>query len=446
MVPFKKILIANRGEIAVRIIRACRELGIKTVGVYSEADRDSIHVRLADEAVCIGPPPATESYLNVPAILSAAEITNAEAIHPGYGFLSENAQFAEACVKSGIVFIGPRPENIRFAGDKARARRFLKKKGIPVVPGSDGVVKDFNEAKELCKNIGYPVMLKAASGGGGRGMRVVRTEEELYLAFTSATTEANAAFGDSNIYIEKFIPEMKHIEVQILADIHGNVVALGERDCSVQRRHQKVIEEAPASFISDRTRKRLFAKAIKCARALRYTNVGTVEFIVDMEENIYFMEINSRVQVEHPVTEAVTGVDIIKEQILLAGGKELNRKEYQIEPRYHAIEFRINAEDPETLMPSAGKVEFLYLPGGTGVRVDTALYGGYHVPPYYDSLIAKLIVRARSREEAINRAARALDEFIIEGIKTNIPLHKKIIQTEEFRSGRYTTRFLESIL
>jgi len=446
MVPFKKILIANRGEIAVRVIRACKELGIKTVAVYSEADKNSIHVRLADEAICIGPPPASESYLNVPAILSAAEITNAEAIHPGYGFLSENAQFAEACVKSGIVFIGPRPENIRFAGDKARARRFLKKKGIPVVPGSDSVVKDFNEAKEICKKIGYPIILKASSGGGGRGMRVVRTEEELYLAFSSATTEASTAFGNGNIYIEKFIPEMKHIEVQILADIHGNIVVLGERDCSVQRRHQKILEEAPAPFISDRTRKRLFAKAIKCARALRYTNVGTVEFIVDMDENIYFMEINSRVQVEHPVTEAVTGVDIIKEQILLAAGKELNRKDYRIEPRYHAIEFRINAEDPETLMPSVGKIEFLYLPGGTGVRVDTALYGGYHVSPYYDSLIAKLIVRARSREEAINRAARALDEFIIEGIKTNISLHKKIIHTEEFRSGRYTTRFLESIL
>lgn len=446
MVPFKKVLIANRGEIAVRVIRACRELGIRTVAVYSEADRDSIHVRLADEAVCIGPPPASESYLNVPAILSAAEITNADAIHPGYGFLSENPQFAEACVKSGIVFIGPRPENIRFAGDKARARRFLKKKGVPVVPGSDGIVKDFNEAKDLCAKIGYPVILKATSGGGGRGMRIVRSEEELYMAFSSASSEASAAFGDGNIYIEKYIPEMKHIEVQILADIYGNIGALGERDCSIQRKHQKMIEEAPAPFISERTRKRLIAKAIKCARALRYTNVGTVEFIVDMNENFYFMEINSRVQVEHPVTEAVYGVDIIKEQIMLAGGKRINPKDYKIPPRYHAIEFRINAEDPETLMPSAGKVEFLYLPGGTGIRVDTALYGGYRIPPYYDSLIAKLIVRARTREEAINRSVRALDEFLIEGIKTNIPLHKRIIQTEEFRSGRYTTRFLERLL
>jgi acetyl-CoA carboxylase biotin carboxylase subunit len=444
---FRKVLIANRGEIAVRIIRACRELGIRTVAVYSEADRDSIHVRLADEAICIGPADPQQSYLHTPAILSAAEITDSEAIHPGYGFLSENPQFAEACVKSGIVFIGPRPENIRIAGDKAKARQILKRKGIPVVPGSDGIVKDIDQAKEVSKKVGYPLILKASAGGGGRGMRIVRYEEELEMAFTTAQREALAAFGKGAVYIEKYIPEMKHVEVQILADTKGNVVHLGERDCSVQRRHQKLIEEAPAPELSEKVRKRLGEYAVKAAKALRYRNVGTIEFIIDPEENIYFMEINTRIQVEHPVTEAVTGVDIVKEQILLAAGKELDRKAYnRVRFAGHAIECRINAEDPETFMPSPGKITFFFIPGGPGVRVDTAAYCGWKVPSNYDSLIAKVIVRGRTRQEAIERMKRALDEFLIEGIKTTIPLHKRILSSEEFLSGRYTTHFLDRIL
>ncbi|RMG67098.1 MAG: acetyl-CoA carboxylase biotin carboxylase subunit [Nitrospirae bacterium] len=440
---FRKVLIANRGEIAVRIIRACHELGIKTVAVYSDIDRDSIHVRLADEAVCIGPASAQQSYLHIPAIISAAEITDAEAIHPGYGFLSENSQFAEACTRSGIVFIGPRPENIRLGGDKARARKILKKKGVPVVPGSDGAVRDINEAKKVIKKIGYPVIIKASAGGGGRGMRIVERDDELERAFNTAQKEAMAAFGREDVYIEKYITEMRHIEVQILADHTGHVIHLGERDCSIQRRHQKLIEEAPAPGLSSRLRKKIGDYAVKAAKALRYRNVGTIEFIVDNDNNVYFMEINTRVQVEHPVTEAITGIDIIKEQLKLASGNELQFKQSDIKFNGHAIECRINAEDPDSFIPSPGRIDFLYIPGGPGIRVDTAAYCGWTVPSHYDSLIAKLIARAPTRDEAIIRLKRALDEFIIEGIKTTLPFHRRVVRSEKFKSGKFTTRFLE---
>ena len=440
---FRKVLIANRGEIAVRVIRACRELGIKTVAVYSDIDRDSMHVRLADEAVCIGPASAHQSYLNIPAIISAAEITDAEAIHPGYGFLSENSQFAEACTRSGIVFIGPRPENIRLGGDKARARQILKKKGVPVVPGSEGAVQDLEKARKVIKKIGYPVIIKASAGGGGRGMRIVERDEELERAFSTAQKEAHAAFGRDTVYIEKYITDMRHIEVQILADHKGHVIHLGERDCSIQRRHQKLIEEAPAPGLSPKLRKKLGDYAVKAAKALRYRNVGTIEFIVDSDNNIYFMEINTRVQVEHPVTEAVTGIDIIKEQLKLASGNELQYKQSDIRFTGHAIECRINAEDPETFTPSPGLIDFLYLPGGPGIRVDTAAYCGWTVPSHYDSLIAKLIARAPTRDEAIIRLKRALDEFVIEGIKTTISFHRRVVRSEKFQRGSFSTRFLE---
>ncbi|HHN66063.1 MAG TPA: acetyl-CoA carboxylase biotin carboxylase subunit [Nitrospirae bacterium] len=440
---FKKVLIANRGEIAVRIIRACRELGIRTVAVFSEIDRDSIHVMLADEAVCIGPPEAQQSYLHTPAILSAADITDSEAIHPGYGFLSENPQFAEACVKSGITFIGPRPENIRLGGDKARARQLLKKKGIPVVPGSDGVVRDYQAARKVCSKIGYPVIIKASSGGGGRGMRIVSEESELEQAFSTAQRESLAAFGSGDLYIEKYIHNMRHIEVQILADNKGNTIHLGERDCSIQRRHQKLIEEAPAPGLDEKTRKRIGEYAVKAAKAMRFRNVGTFEFILDDEGNIYFMEVNTRVQVEHPVTEAVTGVDIIKEQIKLAAGLPLEIKQSKVRYNFHAIECRINAEDPDTFVPSPGRITFLYLPGGPGVRVDTAAYCGWTVPSQYDSLIAKLIVRGRTREEARLRMLRALEEFRIEGIRTTVDFHKRILRDERFINLNYNTRFIE---
>jgi len=445
MTIFRKVLIANRGEIAVRIIRACKELGIRTVAVYSEADKESIHVKLADESVCIGPAQAGQSYLHIPAILSAAEITDAEAIHPGYGFLSENSQFAEACLKSGITFIGPKPENIRLAGDKAKAKQILKKKGIPVVPGSNGVVKDIDTAKKVCKKIGYPVILKASSGGGGRGMRIVKSENEIEIAFNTAQREALRAFGDGSIYIEKYISQIRHIEVQILADNKGNVVHIGERDCSVQRRHQKLIEEAPAPMLTDKIRKKLYDYAIKAAKILKYKNVGTIEFILDQDGNIYFMEINTRVQVEHPVTEAVTGIDIVKEQILLAAGKIIDKKEFKVNFNGHAIECRINAEDPKTFIPSAGKISFFYPPGGPGVRVDTAAYTNWTISPNYDSLIAKLIVIGRHRQEAIDRMIRALEEFIIEGIKTTIAFHKKVMASDDFRKGKYTTSLIENL-
>ncbi len=443
---FKKILIANRGEIAVRIIRACSELGIKTVAVYSDIDKESMHVRLADEAVCIGPANPQQSYLHTPAILSASEITDSEAIHPGYGFLSENPQFAEACGKSGITFIGPKPENIRLGGDKARARYILKKKGVPVVPGSDGLVKNAATAMKLAAKIGYPVILKASAGGGGRGMRIVETEAGIENAFNTAQRESLAAFGCGDLYLEKYITEMRHIEVQVMADNKGNTVHLGERDCSIQRRHQKLIEESPGPNITDRFRKKIGEYAVKAAKALKYRNVGTLEFIVDLEGNVYFMEINTRIQVEHPVTEAVTGVDIIKEQIKLAAGNLLEFRQNKVSITGHAIECRINAEDPKRFVPSPGRITFLYLPGGPGVRVDTAAYSGWTVPSNYDSLIAKLIVSGRDREEAIHRMRRALKEFIIEGIQTTIPFHQKVLVSEEFLSGNYTTKFVENLL
>lgn len=442
---FKKILIANRGEIAVRIVRACRELGIKTVVVYSDIDRETMAVRLADESVCIGPASPQHSYLNIPSILSAAEITDAEAIHPGYGFLSENPQFADACLKSGITFIGPRPENIRLGGDKARARQILKKRGIPVVPGSDGIVKDIETAKKVSNRIGFPVILKASAGGGGRGMRTVMNENELENSFYTAQREALTACGSEDLYIEKYIPSMKHIEMQIMADNKGNVVHLGERDCSIQRRHQKLIEEAPAPGLLEKLRKKMGEYAIRAAKALKYRNVGTLEFIVDPEGNIYFMEINTRIQVEHPITEEVTGVDIIKEQISLAAGNILEFRQGRIKMNRHAIECRINAEDPERFTPSPGEIKFFYQPGGPGVRVDTAAFCGWRVPTNYDSLIAKLVVVGKDRDEAISRMKRALSEFVIEGIQTTIPFHRRVLNSPGFLEGTYTTRFIESL-
>lgn len=443
---FKKVLIANRGEIAIRIIRACKELGIKTVAVYSEADKDSLHVRLADEKVCIGPANASQSYLNIPAILSAAEITDSDAIHPGYGFLSENYHFAEACQTSGITFIGPTPENIRLGGDKARARQTMKRKGVPVVAGSDGPVANEEIAMKVAKKIGFPIVLKASAGGGGRGMKIVKEEKELEQAFYMAQREALTAFGNSEIYIEEYIPEMRHIEVQIMADNKGNTIHLNERDCSIQRRHQKLIEESPSPISSsEKFKKRIGELGVKAARAIKYRNVGTIEFIVDTKGNIYFIEVNTRIQVEHPVTEAVTGIDIIKEQIKLAAGLPLDYKQSQIKSIGHAIECRINAEDPERFIPSPGKITFLSLPGGPGVRVDTGIYCGYVIPPYYDSLIAKLIVHGKDRMDAIMKMRRALDEFIIEGINTTIPFHKKVLNNPDFISGNFNTHFLEKL-
>ena len=443
---FKKILIANRGEIAIRIIRACRELEIKTVAVYSDAEKESLHTRLADESVCIGPVSLPQSYLNIPAILSAAEITDSDAIHPGYGFLSENHHFAEACTTSGITFIGPTPENIRLGGDKAKARQTMKRRGVPVVSGSDGPVATVEVALKVAKKIGFPIVLKASAGGGGHGMRIVREEKDLEQAFYMAQREALTAFGNSELYIEEYIPEMRHIEVQILADNKGNVIHLGERDCSIQRRHQKLIEESPSPILStEKFKKRIGELGVKAARAIKYRNAGTVEFIVDSKGNTYFIEINTRIQVEHPVTEAVTGIDIIKEQIKLAAGLPLEYKQSQIKPAGHAIECRINAEDPERFIPSPGKITFLSLPGGPGVRVDTAIYSGYVIPPHYDSLIAKLIVHGKDRAEAIAIMRRALDEFIIEGINTTIPFHQRVMRNPDFISGNFDVTFIEKI-
>ncbi len=442
---FKKILIANRGEIALRIIRACKELGIRTVAVFSEADRESLHVKLADEAICIGPANPQQSYLNIPAILSAAEITDAEAIHPGYGFLSENPHFAEACITSGITFIGPTPDNIRIGGDKAKARSILKRKGIPVVPGSDGPINSEEIADKVVKRIGFPVIIKASAGGGGKGMRIVREESEFEQAFHMAQREAFAAFGNGELYIEKYISSIRHIEVQILADSKGNVIHLGERECSIQRRHQKLLEEAPSPALTEKQRKKIGEFAVRAARAIKYRNAGTFEFIVDGEGNIYFIEINTRIQVEHPVTELITGIDIVKEQIKIAAGYELGLKQSDVKINGWAIECRINAEDPERFIPSPGKITFLALPGGPGVRVDTAIYPGYTVPPYYDSMIAKLIVYGKNRQEAIRRMARAIDEFMIDGVKTTIPFHKKLLNNPQFIEGNYNTSFVEEM-
>lgn len=441
---FKKILIANRGEIALRVIRACKELGIKTVAVYSTADKDALHVKLADESVCIGPPPSKSSYLNIPAILTAAEITDAEAIHPGYGFLSENPHFAEACATSNITFIGPLAESIKIGGDKSKARQTMKKKGIPVIPGSDGPIVDVDSAVKLSKKIGFPIILKASAGGGGRGMRVVNDDSELPVSFHIAQREALTAFGNGELYMERYLPKIRHIEAQILVDQKGEVLFLGERDCSIQRRHQKLIEEAPSPMSTDSLRKRLGDYAVKAAKALKYCNAGTIEFIVDDNLNIYFMEVNTRVQVEHPITEEVTGIDIIKEQIKIAAGIHLSVRQNKVKIEGHAIECRINAEDPIRFTPSPGKIKSLVLPGGPGVRIDTAIYEGYTVPPYYDSLIAKLICKGKDRQEAISKMARALDEFKIEGIKTTIPFLKSVIEHPSFIKGDYYTDFVST--
>lgn len=442
---FNKILIANRGEIAVRVIRACRELGIKTVAIYSEADKDALHVKLADESVCVGPASTAQSYNNLPSILSAAEITDAEAIHPGYGFLSENPQFAEACLTSGITFIGPSAETIRLGGDKSKARQTMKRRGVPVVPGSDGPVVTEESALKLAKKIGFPVIIKASAGGGGRGMRIIREEAELEKLFFMAQREALTAFGNGELYMEKYITEMRHVEVQIIADNKGNILHLGERDCSVQRRHQKLIEESPSPIASEKFRKKIGEYAVKAARALKYRNAGTVEFIVEPDGNIYFMEINTRLQVEHPVTEDITGIDIVKEQIRVAAGMPLELKQPQVKFTGHAIECRINAEDPERFIPCPGKITFMAVPGGPGVRVDTAMYNGCIVSSHYDSLVAKLIVHGRDRQEAMARMRRALDEFIIEGIKTTIPFHKRVLNDPDFIRGEFNTGLVEKM-
>ena len=445
MKTFGKILVANRGEIAVRIIRACKELGVRTVAVYSDVDRESLHVKLADESICIGPASTAQSYNNIPSILSAAEITDSEAIHPGYGFLSENPQFAEACLSSGVAFIGPSAETIRIGGDKAKARQTMKRRGVPVVPGSDGPVVTEEAALKTAKKIGFPVIIKASAGGGGRGMRIIREEAELEKLYFMAQREALTAFGNGELYMEKYITEMRHIEVQIISDSKGNVLHLGERDCSIQRRHQKLIEESPSPFASDKFRKKIGEYAVKAARALKYRNAGTIEFIVEPDGNIYFMEINTRLQVEHPVTEFVTGIDIVKEQIRIAAGFPLDIKQPQVRFSGHSIECRINAEDPERFIPCPGKITFLALPGGPGVRVDTAAYSGCVIPSHYDSLVAKLIVHGRNREEAIARMKRALDEFIVEGIKTTIPFHKKVLNDPNFIKGDFNTGFVEKM-
>jgi len=439
----KKILIANRGEIALRIIRACRELGIKTVAVYSEADRYSLHVRFADEAICIGPPPSKESYLNIPRILAAAEITGADAIHPGYGFLAENAQFAEICLTSEITFIGPTPEMITAMGDKAYAKETMRKAGVPVVPGSDGIIKDAAEAKKLAREIGIPVIIKATAGGGGRGMRIVRDLDEVENAFNTARNEAEAAFGNGGVYIEKYLEEPRHIEIQVLGDKFGNVIHLGERDCSIQRRHQKLIEESPSPVVDAELREKIGGAAVKGAKSVKYLGAGTIEFLLDKHKNFYFMEMNTRIQVEHPVTELVTDTDLIKEQIHVASGKRLSIKKMKM--RGHAIECRINAEDPNhDFRPSPGKISSLHFPGGNGIRVDSHVYADYVIPPFYDSMIAKLIVHGKTRDEAINKMYSALDECIIEGIQTTIPFQKKVMKNEKFRSGIFDTKFIET--
>lgn len=440
---FKKVLIANRGEIALRIIRVCKQFGIKTVAVYSEADRDSLHVRFADEAVCIGPPPSRESYLKIPRIIAAAEITGAEAIHPGYGFLAENARFADICKTSGIKFIGPDAEMIAAMGDKALAKETMKKAGVPVVPGSDGVVEDLDAAKRIAHEIGFPVIIKAVAGGGGRGMRIVREEEELENALKTAQHEAEQGFGNPAVYIEKYVEQPRHIEIQVFGDQHGNVIHFGERDCSVQRRHQKLIEESPSPFVDEDLRARMGDAAVKGCKAVNYEGAGTIEFLVDKAKNFYFMEMNTRIQVEHPVTEEVTGHDLIKLQLRVAAGEKLPRK--KVRPEGHAIECRINAEDPENgFRPNPGKITDFHMPGGFGVRVDTHCYAGYVVPPYYDSLLAKLIVFAQTREGAIQKMAGALDEFTIQGIKTTIPFHRQVMRDERFKSGAFDTSFLET--
>ena len=443
---FQKILVANRGEIALRVICACKELGISTVAVYSEADRNSLHVRFADEAVCIGPPRSSESYLNIPQVISAAEITNVDAIHPGYGFLSENANFAKVCEASEITFIGPTAEVIEMMGEKDRARREIAVAGLPTVPGSEGVVEGEEQLAKETARLGYPLILKASAGGGGRGMRVVRKQEELLAAYETARSEAQQAFGTPDVYVERFIERPRHIEFQVLGDQHGKVIHLGERECSIQRRHQKLVEESPSPALDAKRRKELGAKVVRALQKIGYTNAGTVEFLMDQDGSIYFIEMNTRIQVEHPVTEMVTGVDLIKAQIRIAAGERLEDAAGEIQFSGHAIECRINAEDPETFVPSAGRITTFQPPGGTGVRVDSAAHADAVIPPYYDSLIAKLIVRGRDRTEAVGRMTRALEMFVIEGIKTSIPLHRRIFANAEFAKGILDTHFIENLL
>ena len=440
---FKKILIANRGEIALRIIRTCREMGIRTVAVYSTADKDSLHVRFADEAVCIGKPQSTDSYLNIQHIMAAAEITNTDAIHPGYGFLAENANFAEICAQYHIKFIGPTPEMIRKMGDKITAKETMIKAGVPVVPGSEGLLESVDEAKKLASDMGYPVIIKATAGGGGKGMRVVWSEKDVEHAFNTAKQEAAASFKNDGLYMEKFVEEPRHIEIQVAGDQFGTVCHLSERDCSIQRRHQKLVEESPSPFMTPELRQRMGAAAIKAASAINYESVGTIEFLVDKHRNFYFMEMNTRIQVEHGVTEEVISYDLIKEQIKIAAGVPISGRNY--EPMIHAIECRINAEDPyNDFRPCPGRITTLHTPGGHGVRVDSHIYAGYTIPPYYDSMIAKVIAVAQTREEAINTMERALSEYVIEGIKTTIPFHLQLMKNEEFRKGNFTTKFIET--
>ncbi|MEJ7610789.1 MAG: acetyl-CoA carboxylase biotin carboxylase subunit [Ferruginibacter sp.] len=439
---FKKILIANRGEIALRVIRTCREMGIKTIAVYSTADKDSLHVKFADEAVCIGKPASADSYLNMAHIMAAAEITNADAIHPGYGFLAENSKFAKICADHGIKFIGPTPDMINAMGDKVTAKATMIKAGVPVVPGVDGLLESVEHAKRSATEIGYPVILKATAGGGGKGMRVVWEESEIEKNYENAKTEAAASFKNDGIYMEKFVEEPRHIEIQIAGDQYGNVCHLSERDCSIQRRHQKLVEESPSPFMTDELRERMGTAAIKAAQAINYESVGTIEFLVDKHRNFYFMEMNTRIQVEHCVTEEVINYDLIKEQIKIAAGEKVSGRNYY--PQMHAIECRINAEDPyNDFRPSPGKITVLHQPGGHGVRVDSHVYAGYVIPPYYDSMIAKLITVAQTRSEAIDTMYRALSEYVIEGVKTTIPFHLQLMQHEDFRSGNFTTKFLE---
>ncbi|HWR73559.1 MAG TPA: acetyl-CoA carboxylase biotin carboxylase subunit [Nitrospirota bacterium] len=440
---FKKILIANRGEIALRVIRACKELGIKTVAVHSTADANSLHVRFADQSVCIGPAKSIDSYLNVPGIISAAEITDSEAIHPGYGFLAENPNFAEVCSSAGIKFIGPSADSIKMMGDKAKAREMAVKAGVPVLPGSDGVVREEESALDIARDLGFPVIIKAAAGGGGKGMRVVIEESEFANSFIMAQSEALAAFGNADVYIEKYITQPRHIEIQILADERGNIVFLGERECSIQRRHQKLIEEAPSVIIDDTLRKQMGGMAVAVAKSVKYRNAGTIEFLMDENRNFYFMEMNTRIQVEHPVTEMVTGIDLVKEQIRIAAGMPLSCTQDQITINGHSIECRVNAECPDKFTPSPGTITAFNPPGGPGVRVDTAAYTQYVIPPYYDSMIAKLIVHADTRMDAIRRMQRALDEFIVEGVKTTIPMHKRILADPDFQKGDISTKFME---
>jgi len=443
---FQKILVANRGEIALRVICACKELGISTVAVYSEADRNSLHVRFADEAVCIGPPRSSESYLNIPQVISAAEITNVDAIHPGYGFLSENANFAQVCEASEITFIGPRPEIIEMMGEKDRARREVKAAGLPTIPGSDGIVEGEEQLGREAERIGYPLILKAVAGGGGRGMRIVRNQDDLLSAYQTARSEAQQAFGNPDVYAERFLERPRHIEFQVLGDQHGKIIHLGERECSIQRRHQKLIEESPSPAMDAKRRKELGMKVVRALEKIGYTNAGTVEFLMDQDGSLYFIEMNTRIQVEHPVTELVTGVDLIKAQIRIAAGERLEEAVGEMQFSGHAIECRINAEDPHTFVPSAGRITTFQAPGGTGVRVDSAAYADAVIPPYYDSMIAKLIVKGRDRAEAVGRMKRALEMFVIEGIRTSIPLHRRIVADPDFAAGKIDTHFIEGLL